>query len=75
MVVPVPKGCLVNVIVPALHRNRKVLPVKSCAITNVPLARYWKDPGEFQPERFLGDWPKAAFVPFAAGARACMGRR
>ncbi|KAG8828981.1 hypothetical protein FRC18_009661, partial [Serendipita sp. 400] len=37
--------------------------------------RYWKDPEEFRPERFLGDWPRHAFLPFAAGARACMGKR
>ena len=30
-------------------------------------ARYWKDPHTFKPERFLGDWPKDAFLPFSAG--------
>jgi len=75
VVVAVPKGCHVDVLVPALHKNRKVLPFKSYAMTNVPPARYWKDPEEFQPERFLGDWPKNAFVPFSMGARACIGKR
>jgi cytochrome P450 len=37
--------------------------------------RYWKDPRKFMPERFLGDWPKDAFIPFSQGARACLGRR
>jgi len=37
--------------------------------------RYWKDPHRFMPERFLGDWPKDAFIPFSQGARACLGRR
>jgi len=37
--------------------------------------RYWKDPHKFMPERFLGDWPKDAFIPFSQGARGCLGRR
>ncbi|KAH9962281.1 cytochrome P450 [Lactifluus volemus] len=31
--------------------------------------RYWKDPHKFKPERFLGDWPKDAFLPFSQGRR------
>ena len=31
------------------------------------LARYWKDPHTFKPERFLEDWPKDAFTPFSTG--------
>ena len=31
------------------------------------IARYWKEPHKFMPERFLGDWPKDAFVPFSQG--------
>ena len=31
------------------------------------VARYWKDPRRFKPERFLGDWPKDAFIPFSQG--------
>jgi cytochrome P450 len=30
-------------------------------------ARYWKDPHKFMPERFLGDWPRDAFIPFSLG--------
>ncbi|KAL0569614.1 hypothetical protein V5O48_012340, partial [Marasmius crinis-equi] len=37
--------------------------------------RYWRDPYEFRPERFLGDWDRDAFVPFSVGARSCIGRR
>jgi len=37
--------------------------------------KYWPDPYEFRPSRFLGDYNKDAFLPFAAGARACIGRR
>ena len=38
-------------------------------------ARYWDDPHAFKPERFHGDWPRDAFLPFSSGARACLGRR
>src|SRR5260221_14295421 len=31
------------------------------------VARYWKDPHKFMPERFLGDWPRDAFMPFSQG--------
>jgi len=38
--------------------------------------RYWKDPEEFRPGRFLEpDWPRDAFIPFSAGPRACIGRK
>jgi hypothetical protein len=33
----------------------------------VLVARYWKDPHKFMPERFLGDWPKDAFLAFSQG--------
>ncbi|KAH9998659.1 cytochrome P450 [Russula vinacea] len=56
---PVPSGTEVNIHVPGLHYN----------------PRYWKEPFRFIPERFLGDWPKDAFIPFSQGARACLGRR
>ena len=38
-------------------------------------ARYWEEPYAFKPDRFLGDWPRDAFLPFSAGARSCLGRR
>jgi len=56
---PVPSGTEVEIHVAGLHYN----------------PRYWKDPHKFMPERFLGDWPKDAFLPFSLGARACLGRR
>ena len=31
------------------------------------LARYWNDPHSFKPERFLGDWPRDAFLAFSGG--------
>lgn len=39
------------------------------------LARHWEDPYGFKPARFLGDWPRDAFLPFSAGARSCLGRK
>jgi len=56
---PVPSGTEVVCHFPGLHYN----------------PRYWKDPRKFMPERFLGDWPRDAFIPFSQGARACVGRR
>ncbi|KAH8979832.1 cytochrome P450, partial [Lactarius akahatsu] len=32
-------------------------------------------PHAFRPERFLGEWPRNAFLPFSSGARGCLGRR
>jgi Cytochrome P450 len=57
---------------PGLHYNRresqlflgKIFKTNSRRIT---AARYWKDPHAFKPERFLGDWPRDAFLPFSAG--------
>ncbi|KZP12182.1 cytochrome P450 [Athelia psychrophila] len=37
--------------------------------------RYWEDPHAFKPERFMDNWPRHAFLPFSAGARACLGRK
>jgi hypothetical protein len=39
-------------------------------------ARYWENPHEFKPDRFLKpDWNRDAFLPFSGGARACIGRK
>ncbi|KAI9438704.1 cytochrome P450 [Lactarius indigo] len=56
---PIPSGTEVQLHLPALHNHPK----------------YWKDPHTFRPERFLGEYPRDAFLPFSAGARACLGRR
>jgi len=40
--------------------------------------RYWSDPHEFKPARFLEGnkiYNTGAFMSFSAGARACIGRR
>ncbi|KAL1760658.1 cytochrome P450 [Schizophyllum commune] len=57
--VPCPTGTSVHFTVVGLHNNPE----------------YWDSPEEFRPERFLGDYNKDAFVPFSAGARACLGRK
>lgn len=38
--------------------------------------RYWKDPGRFEPNRFLTDKiDRNVFIPFNVGPRMCMGAR
>ncbi|KAJ3575472.1 hypothetical protein NP233_g1074 [Leucocoprinus birnbaumii] len=60
VIIPVPAGTNLDIHTPALHYNPK----------------YWEDPHAFKPERFLkSDWNRDAFLPFSAGARACMGRK
>jgi len=55
----IPKGSIVSIHVAGLHYN----------------PRYWENPYEFRPDRFLGNYNKDAFAPFAVGPRACLGRR
>ncbi|EAU86315.2 614/534 cytochrome P450 [Coprinopsis cinerea okayama7 len=58
--IPVPKGTRISFSLPGVHHN----------------PRYWPDPLEFKPSRFLDpNWPRDAFVPFSAGHRSCIGRR
>ncbi|KZP15280.1 cytochrome P450 [Athelia psychrophila] len=57
--ITVPAGTSISIDTPGLHYN----------------PRYWKDPHAFKPERFMRDWPREAFLPFSAGARACLGRK
>ncbi|KAF9075519.1 cytochrome P450 [Rhodocollybia butyracea] len=56
---PVPKGSVLVLNAVGLHYN----------------PHYWKDPETFQPTRFLGNWPRDAFLPFSSGPRACLGRK
>lgn len=54
------KGTLIGISLYELHRNPK----------------YWKNPDEFNPERFLGEQKKHSmqyFYPFGAGPRMCIG--
>ncbi|KAH9485050.1 Cytochrome P450 monooxygenase 124 [Psilocybe cubensis] len=57
--IPIPKGADLTLSTVGLHYN----------------PRYWHDPDSFKPSRFLGDWPRDAFIPFSSGARACIGRK
>jgi len=57
--IPIPKGTQIAIHVPGVQRN----------------PRYWENPNEFVPERFLGDWNKDALVGFSVGPRACLGRK
>ena len=66
--VPVPKGTRFMISTPGLHYNRKLNIGPLYLDKHIPFqARYWKDPYEFNPSRFLGDWDRDAFLPFSAG--------
>jgi cytochrome P450 len=54
---PIPANQLVTVCPFVLHRH----------------PRYWPNPEGFDPDRFLAEIPRGAFVPFAAGPRQCIG--
>jgi hypothetical protein len=65
---PVPSGTEVDIHVPGLHHNRTLSGFVSWGQVLMKfVARYWKEPHKFMPERFLGDWPKDAFIPFSQG--------
>ncbi|KAI0631064.1 cytochrome P450 [Trametes polyzona] len=55
---PVPRGSYIAICTSALHNN----------------PHYWEDPEAFKPERFLGNYPRDAFLPFSGGPRRCIGR-
>ncbi|KAI0326146.1 cytochrome P450 [Cubamyces sp. BRFM 1775] len=54
----VPRGTHLTLCTRAMHYN----------------PRYWEDPEEFRPARFLGNYPREAFIPFSGGPRGCIGR-
>ncbi|EAU91427.2 614/534 cytochrome P450 [Coprinopsis cinerea okayama7 len=57
--IPVPKGTQIAINTAGLHYN----------------PRYWEDPHEFNPDRFLQEYNKDAFLPFSSGVRSCLGKR
>lgn len=68
---PVLSGTEIKLHVPGIHYNRTLSDTVFRAGERflwVLIARYWKDPHKFMPERFLGDWPKDAFLAFSQGA-------
>ncbi|KAF7793522.1 hypothetical protein EIP86_004636 [Pleurotus ostreatoroseus] len=59
IVIPIPRDSSISINVCGLHYN----------------PHYWDEPETFKPDRFLGNWPRDAFLPFSSGARSCLGRR
>ncbi|KAF8997386.1 cytochrome P450 [Cyathus striatus] len=57
--VVIPKNSSVIISLAGVHTNPK----------------YWDEPDQFKPDRFLGDWPRYAFLPFSEGARICLGQK
>ncbi len=70
--VPIPKDSIIIIYTNGIHYNRASY-VTKCYIRRKLIyfrtvaARYWDDPHEFKPKRFLQDWPRDAFVPFSTG--------
>jgi len=70
-----------SIVASNIHGEKKTIPIlegttlviDTCGVHYNP--RYWDDPLTFKPSRFLKDWPRDAFLPFSAGARACIGRK
>ncbi|KAI0716473.1 cytochrome P450 [Earliella scabrosa] len=56
--IPVPRDSVIIITTPSLHNN----------------SRYWDEPEAFKPARFLGNYPRDAFLPFSGGPRGCIGR-
>jgi cytochrome P450 len=57
-VISIPQGALVIMSPWLLHRHPDL----------------WANPDAFDPDRFLGDIPRFAHIPFGAGPRLCIGR-
>lgn len=72
--VPAKTGVAINIV--GLHYNREWHWTRpSTTSPLILLAKYWEDPYEFRPERFLQEYEKYAWLPFSAGPRACIGRK
>jgi cytochrome P450 len=79
---PVPQG-LQRVVPPGgMKLAGKMIPAKTLVSVSPYTiqrdARYWGQPDEFIPERWLGEGPepcnKDAFIPFSIGAYSCVGK-
>lgn len=55
---PIDADTIVFVCPPAVHYNPK----------------YYPNPYDFQPERFMGDFDTTNFIPFSSGTRICLGK-
>ena len=62
----------------AIHHNRtwrRWFIYSHIVICSDLAAKYWPDPDEFRPSRFLNDYNKDIFMSFSSGERPCIGRR
>ena len=76
VVIPCPKGTQIKLSAIALHLSRKLEQQWNKNETEGRFtAKYWHDPNAFNPDRFLGDWDRDAFIPFSTGPRSCIGKR
>ena len=57
-VISIPRNSCLTICIPSLHHN----------------PRYWEEPDEFKPARFLDPYHREAFLPFSGGPRGCIGR-
>ncbi|KAF8919333.1 cytochrome P450 [Mucidula mucida] len=80
----IPKHAIVDTTIRARNRDGRTLDVYLPKGSNIIMhppgmhydSKYWKDPYNFVPDRFLEpDWPRHAFLPFSLGSRSCIGRR
>ena len=70
--VVVPKGSALVLDATGVHYNRECYQVIIGSVyMERMIARCWPDPMAYKPSRFVGDWPKDAFIPFSSGM-ACL---
>ncbi len=75
---PVSSGTEIELHIPGLHYNRTLdnfVLYHGDRFSSSFVARYWKEPHKFMPERFLSDWPRDAFIPFSQGTSCALHSR